>query len=124
MTWQEFDDSFGGTGAIRLGSWSLNPAPADMIECRATIAYADRIMSMSATATGPVGAMTSILHEMGAPVQVVSVHQRQTDDGITAFMLCEHNHRQCWVYGDGATADEANVNALVAGANRLLEPDA
>ncbi|MGX7695304.1 hypothetical protein [Gordonia polyisoprenivorans] len=120
MTWQEFTEVYADTGTIRLGSLSITPAPADMIECRATMAFADRIMSMSATATGPVGAMTSILHDLGAPVSIVSLHQRPTDRGFAAFLLCERDDRQCWAYGDGATGDEANVNALIAGANRLL----
>ncbi|MGW5524748.1 hypothetical protein [Gordonia sp. NPDC003950] len=122
MTWQEFTESYGATGAIRLGSFSVAPAPADMVECRATMAYADRIMSLSATSTGPIGAMTSMLHEMGAHVSILTLHQRPTDDGFASFLLCERDDRQCWAYGDGATGDEANVKALIAGANRLLEP--
>lgn len=121
MTFDEFTDSFGATGTIRLGTWSLAPAPADMVEFRATMAYADRIMSLSATSTGPIGAMTSILHDLGAPVFVVTLHQRPTDNGFAAFLLCERDDRQCWAYGAGATGDEANVNALIAGANQLLE---
>lgn len=122
MTWQQFDDSFGGTGTIRLGTWTMTPAPADMVECHATVAFADRIMSLTATATGPVAAMTSMLYDIGAGVQIVTFHQRQTDDGFHAFLLCERDNRQCWAHGDGTTGDQANVNALVAGANRLLEP--
>ena len=125
MTWQEFTDHFGGTTAsgddtIRLGAWSMTPAPSDMVECRATVAYADRIMSLSATATGPIGAMTSMLYDMGAGVSIVTLHQRQTEAGYAAFLLCERDNRQCWAYGDGSTGDEANVNALVAGANQLM----
>ncbi|MFT4125199.1 MAG: hypothetical protein QM662_03100 [Gordonia sp. (in: high G+C Gram-positive bacteria)] len=119
MTGHEFDTAFGGTGIIKLGAWTVSPAPADMVACQATLAFDDRIVSLSATATGPVGAMTSILHDVGAPVQIISLRQRETDDGITAFLLCERDNRQVWVYGNGTTSDEANVNALVAGANRL-----
>lgn len=121
MSWQEFTDVYAGAGMIRLGSLTITPAPADMVECRATIAFDHRIMSLSAKAPGPVGAMTSILHDMGAHIAIVTLHQRQTDDGFSAFLLCERDNRQCWAYGDGATGDEANVRALVAGANRLLE---
>lgn len=121
MTWQEFTDEYGGSGSIRLGAWSVAPQAADMVECRATIACDDRIMSASATASGPVGAMTSILHDIGAPVQIVQFHQRRTDGHITTILLCENGNRQCWAYGDGTTSDEASLNALVAGANRLRE---
>ncbi|GAA1482104.1 hypothetical protein GCM10009624_25440 [Gordonia sinesedis] len=121
MTWQQFTDEYGTAGAIRLGNWSVAPQASDMIECRATIAFDDRIMSMSATASGPVGAMTSILYDIGAPVQIVQFHQRRADDRITTILLCENDNRQCWAYGDGNTGDEASLNALIAGANRLLE---
>ena len=120
MTWQQFIDEYTATGTIRLGSWSVAPPPGDMVECRATIAYDDRIMSMSATSTGPVGAMTSILHDLGVSVQIVRLHQRRLDDRNVSFLLCEHDRRQCWATGDGETTADANINALIAGANRLL----
>ena len=78
-------------------------------------------MSMTATAAGPVGAMTSILHDLGVSVQIVRLHQRRLDDRNVSFLLCEHDRRQCWATGDGDTTADANINALIAGANRLLE---
>ncbi|MDL9946283.1 hypothetical protein QSJ19_11875 [Gordonia sp. ABSL11-1] len=120
MTWQGFADEYAPTGAIRLGSWSMETAREDLVTCRATIAFSDTIMSVQATASGPIGAMTSILHDIGAPVQIVRLHQREVDGTVTTFLLCENDGRQCWAYGDGATGDEASLNALIAGANRLL----
>ncbi len=121
MSWQGFTDKYTPSGTIRLGSWSVEPDREDMVTCRATIAYADRIMSLQARATGPIGAMTSMLHDIGAPVQIVSLHQREVDGAITMFLLCEDHHHQCWALGNGDTPAEAAVNALVAGANRLLD---
>lgn len=121
MTWQGFTEEYAPNGSIRLGSWTMEPDREDMVTCRATIAFADRIMSLQAQSTGPIGAMTSILHEIGAPVQIVSLHQRHVGDSITTFLLCERDNRQCWAYGNGSTGDEANINALIAGANRLGE---
>lgn len=120
MNQQEFTDAFGPGSTIRLGSWSMESGREDLVTCRATIAYADRIMSLQAQATGPIGAMTSMLNEIGAPVQIVRFHQRELDGMITTFLLCEHDDRQYWAYGNGLTGDEASVNALIAGANRLL----
>ncbi|MET9201094.1 hypothetical protein [Gordonia sp. NPDC003585] len=120
MTFPEFIDHYSPGGSIRLGSWSMEPTHHDLVECRATFALEDRIMSLSAVASGPVGAMTSMLHEIGAPISIVKSHQRVSDGQITAFLLCERDDRQVWALGDGTTCDEANVNALVAGANRLL----
>ncbi|AZG47503.1 hypothetical protein [Gordonia insulae] len=119
MTWQGFTDEYAPTGGIRLGAWSVEAGREDMVTCRATIADADRIVSLQASASGPIGAMTSMLHDIGAPVQIVRLHQRSVDGVITTFLLCERDDRQCWAYGSGDSADEANVNALIAGANRL-----
>ncbi|MGV9859696.1 hypothetical protein ACWDTD_13740 [Gordonia sp. NPDC003425] len=121
MSWQEFIDEYSTSGAIRLGSWSLTPTASDLVECRATIAYADRIMSLTGTASGAMGAMTSILYDIGAAVQILRLHQRETAGTITTFVLCERDRLQRWGCGVGASPDEANINALVAGANRLLE---
>ncbi|MGC4961196.1 hypothetical protein ACPXCG_11960 [Gordonia sp. DT218] len=122
MTWQGFTDEYAPTGAIRLGSFSIETGREDMVTCRATIAFADRIMTLHASAAGPIGAMTSMLHDIGAPIQILSLHQREVGGTVTTFLLCEADDRQCWAYGDGATGDEANVNALIAGANRLRDP--
>lgn len=120
MSMPRFAETFAPTGALRLGSWTMQPSRDDMVTCEATIALDDRIMSLQASASGPIGAMTSMLHEIGAPLQIVTLHQRETDGLITTFLLCEHHDRQFWAYGDGHTSDEASVNAMIAGANRLL----
>ncbi|MGV9712615.1 hypothetical protein ACWDTI_18365 [Gordonia sp. NPDC003424] len=120
MSRQGFNDEYTPRGTIRLGSWTVEPARQDMVTCHATIAFADRIMSLQAQSTGPIGAMTSMLHDIGAPVQIVRLHQREVDGTITTYLLCENDDRQCWACGTGHTGDEANVNALIAGANRLL----
>ncbi|MFW0787738.1 hypothetical protein AAFP35_24850 [Gordonia sp. CPCC 206044] len=120
MTWQGFTDTYAPAGSIRLGSWSVAPGRQDMVVCHATIAFAGRVMSLQAQAAGPIGAMTSMLHDLGAPVQIVSLHQREVDGTITTFLLCERDGRQRWACGDGQTGDEAGINALIAGANRLL----
>ncbi|TYQ11818.1 UNVERIFIED_ORG: hypothetical protein L601_001400001130 [Gordonia westfalica J30] len=120
MSWQHFTDEYACGGAIRLGSWSVAPARQDLVECRATIAIGDRIMSCSAVAAGPLGAMTSILYDLGAPVQILRLHQREVDGAIATFLLCENDGRQAWAFGEGSTGDEANIAALISGANRLL----
>ncbi|MEE3851500.1 hypothetical protein VZC37_14235 [Gordonia sp. LSe1-13] len=120
LSWQDFLEEFAPRGAIRLGTWTSSPNHQDSVTCRATIGLADRIISLQATAAGPIGALTSMLYDLGAPVQIVGLHQYVVDDTVMTFLLCEHDDRQCWAYGTGPTADDANVDALIAGANRLL----
>ncbi|WP_309249737.1 2-isopropylmalate synthase [Gordonia mangrovi] len=119
LSWEDFLDEYAPTGAIRLGTWSVRRARQDMVTCQATFAHTDRIISLQATAAGTIGAMTSMLHDIGAPVQIVGLHQREIAGTVTTFLLCEHDDRRCWAYGTGPTPDESNVRALVAGANRL-----
>ncbi|MFW0789367.1 hypothetical protein [Gordonia sp. CPCC 205333] len=120
MDWNGFTSTFAPEGAIRLGSWATEPAARDQIDCRATLSIDNRILSLHAKASGPIGAMTSMLHDIGAPIQIVSLHQRTSGDQVITFLLCENDDRQCWAAGFGASSDEASINALIAGANRLL----
>ncbi len=119
LSWEGFLAEYAPTGAIRLGTWSTRWDREYLVTCQATIAHADKIMSLQATAAGPIGAMTSMLHDIGAPVQIAGLHQREVAGTVITFLLCEHDDRRCWAYGTGQTADEANVRALIAGANRL-----
>ncbi|GAC67537.1 hypothetical protein [Gordonia soli] len=120
MTFQQLTDEYAPSGSISLGSWIVEPSAQDTVICRATISVGGRDLSLQARATGQMAAMTSMLHEIGAPVQINQFHQRVVDGIITTFLLCEDRGRECWALGDGATGDEANINALVAAANRLL----
>lgn len=72
---ESFTDQYSGDGHIRLAAYSTKPADRDMIDCQATLAVADDLFSLRA-ATGPVGAMTSILHDIGAPVAIVELRQQ------------------------------------------------
>lgn len=120
MDWDGFTTTYAPEGAIRLGSWAAEPAARDQLDCRATISIDDRTMSLHAKASGPISAMTSMLYDIGAPIQIVSLHQRTSGDQVITFLLCENDDRQCWAAGFGASSDEASINALIAGANRLL----
>lgn len=91
MTWKDFTDHYTGDGHIRLDAFHTSPARGDMIDCRATLVVDDDLLSLHATATGPVGAMTSILHDIGAPVAIVELRQRRTDNAFATYLLCEHN---------------------------------
>lgn len=121
MSWRQITDTYGATGVIRLGSWSIETIHSDLVACRATLAVGDRILSLESVATGPIGAMTAILGDLGAPVQIMRFHQRTlVEGGVATFLLCENGGRRTWAAGEGRTAPEAGINALVAGAGRLL----
>jgi hypothetical protein len=120
MSWSVFTDTYAPTaGPIRLGSWSTSPARQDLLDCRATIATADTIRSLSATATGPIGALSDMLYRLGAGVEIVGLHQYDLSGSVATFLLCERNDRRIWSMGDGATGEDSALSALIAAANRL-----
>ena len=97
MTWKAFADTYAPTtGPIRLGNWTASAAPQDLLHCRATIATGDVIRSLSATATGPISALTDMLYRLGAGVEIVSLHQYDFTGGVATFLLCERD-RLCQI---------------------------
>ncbi|MGK9273386.1 2-isopropylmalate synthase [Williamsia muralis] len=120
MTWTAFADTYAPTtGPIRLGNWTASAAPQDLLHCRATIATGDVIRSLSATATGPISALTDMLYRLGAGVEIVSLHQYDFAGGVATFLLCERDDRRTWAMGNGRTGQESALSALIAAANRL-----
>jgi hypothetical protein len=120
MSWTTFSDTYAPTaGPIRLGSWSSSAAPQDLLDCRATIATPDTIRSLSATATGPIAALTDMLYRLGAGVEIVSLHQYDFAGGVATFLLCERDDRRTWSMGSGETGQDSALGALIAAANRL-----
>ncbi|GGB41938.1 2-isopropylmalate synthase [Gordonia jinhuaensis] len=120
MSWQEFTTTYtGSAGPLRLGAWTTRPAASDMVECDATLARGDQIVAMRERAAGPIGALTSMLHRLGASVEVRALHQRETSAGVTTFLLCACEGRLAWSMGSAADAEGSGIRALIAGANRL-----
>ena len=73
MSWERFFATYGRTaGPLRLGQWSCTDAdrPARRLgpqarNFRAVIAFGDRISTSTAAASGPVAALTAMLHDRG-----------------------------------------------------------
>ncbi|WP_301546844.1 hypothetical protein [Gordonia sp. X0973] len=119
MSDEEFTQSLAHAGTIRLHAWSATPADGDRLDCRATIAVDDRDHSVAARATGQLGALTSMLYDIGAGVEIRQFHQRHDGGGFTTILLCGNDIGEKWAIGTGMSGDEANRNALIAGANLL-----
>jgi hypothetical protein len=119
MGWAEFERAYTGSAAIRLGGWRIADRTDDQIELSATIATGDRITPMSVTATGPLAALTGMLHEIGAAVEIVALHQQSTSDGYYTFIHADRDDRREWAMGRGDDAVESAMQALIAAANLL-----
>lgn len=120
MTWTAFTDRFSPTtGPLRLGSWTGTKSTGCKIEFDATFGIDDTIIACAATTYGPIEALTSMLHDAGFRLEILSFHQQIIGDETATFILAEHDGRREWSMGMAADADLSSIRALVAGANLL-----
>lgn len=116
---QTFSDVYSPSGPLQLDTWSARSAPHDLVQFSATLDLAGDTHELSSQAAGLIGAMTAVLHDIGISLEIARLHQRDSDNEVFIFLLCRADNREYWAYGAGRSGDEAGVNALVAGANRL-----
>lgn len=113
-------------GPVRLRQWECTDAqrPASRLgpqprHYRATIAVGDRISTSSATGSGPVAALTEMLHTRGIPVELLRFHQLDSEAGVTTFVRGSDGAHAEWAMGVAADATESALSAVVACVNRL-----
>ncbi|SIR94133.1 2-isopropylmalate synthase [Williamsia sterculiae] len=121
LSWESFAAVYRASGPYRLGSWSATAGPDDLCDYRATLGCGDEIVAVDERASGPIAAMSAILHRIGVGLDIVALHQRTTIDGVITFLGCERNGRRLWSMGQGADSAAASVDALIAGVNRFAQ---
>ncbi|QCQ92883.1 alpha-isopropylmalate synthase regulatory domain-containing protein [Rhodococcus sp. SGAir0479] len=120
LSWTEFAQRFGPTGGpVRLGSWDCTGLRAGRSTYTATLAIGDTITSASATATGPIAALTSMLYDAGFQLEILSFHQQRTSAGTATFILAEHDGERRWAMAIGEDCISSSLSAIIAGANLL-----
>ncbi|RVW01921.1 2-isopropylmalate synthase [Rhodococcus xishaensis] len=120
LSWAEFAQRFSPTGGpVRLGSWESTDLGAGRSAYTATLALGDSITSASATATGPIAALTSMLYDAGFQLEILSFHQQRTSGGIATFVLCDHDGDRRWAMAIGDDCILSSLSAIIAGANLL-----
>ena len=114
------------TGPLRLGSWECTDAdrPATQLgpqprNYRATIAVGDRISTSTASAAGPVGALTAMLHDHGVAVEISKFHQTQAGDDVATFIRGSDGLGATWAMGVAEDSTQSALRAIIACANRL-----
>ncbi|OMC23641.1 homocitrate synthase [Mycobacterium colombiense] len=128
MSWAGFVATYGRTaGPLRLGDWQcaddgraatrLGPQPRDY---RAVIAVGDRISTFTAAASGPIAALTAMLHERGITVEVVKFHQMRSATGSATFIRGSDGVRTEWAMGWADDPTQSALRAVIACANRLF----
>ena len=127
MSWSTFTATYApSAGPLRLGHWECTdterpatrwgPQPQTF---RATLALGDRIENATATATGPVAALTAMLYEHGVAVEMLRFHQLRSDDTTATFIQGSDGCRAEWAMGCSEDPTQSALSAVIACANRL-----
>ncbi|WP_045821640.1 hypothetical protein [Williamsia herbipolensis] len=119
LDWRDFCAGHAVSGSIRLGTWSAVAAHDDLVDFRATLAVGDRICAVDATAVGPLGAATAMLHSLGVAIEITGLHQQSVCGDTVTFVECDIDGRRAWGMGIAADPALAGVGAMIAAANRL-----
>jgi hypothetical protein len=127
MSWGTFTATYcPSTWPLRLGHWECTDAerPASRLgpqarNFRATLGFGDRIETATATATGPVAALTAMLHDHGMAVEMLRFHQLRSDETTATFIQGTDGCRAEWAMGWSENPTESALSAVIACANRL-----
>jgi hypothetical protein len=128
MSWEAFVATYGRTaGPLRLGHWSCTDAerPAGRLgpqarNFRAMIAVGDHISTSTAAASGPIAALTEMLHERGITVEMLRFHQIRCGADTATFIRGSDGVRAEWAMGLSDDPTLSALRAVIACANRLL----
>lgn len=128
LSWSDFSASYGPCGGpLRLGQWAgddderLVAARGPQLRIfRGVLAFGDRIGTATATASGPVAALTAMLYERGMPVEVLKFHQLSSGAQTATFILAGDGTRIQWSMCVAEDSTLSALRALITCANRLL----
>ena len=123
MSWSTFTSTYApSAGPLRLGRWHCTDRPASPLGTRtfqATLALGDRIETATATATGPVAALTAMLHDHGIAVEMLRFHQLRSDETVATFIQGSDGCLAEWAMGWSEDPTQSALCAVIACANRL-----
>ena len=127
MSWETFVATYGhSAGPIRLGHFACTDTerPAGRLgpqarNYRATIAVGDQLSTCTAAASGPIAALTAMLHERGITMETLRFHQLRSGSGTTTFIHGSNGIRAEWAMGSSEESTQAALRAVIACANRL-----
>jgi hypothetical protein len=125
MSWSTFTATYApGSGPLRLGQWHC--ADTGRFATRlgprtfqATLALGNRIETATATANGPIAALTAMLHERGVAVEMLQFHQLQSHNTTATFVQGTDGARAAWAMGCSEDSTQSALSAVIACANRL-----
>ena len=114
------------SGPVRLGHWQCTDVdrPASRLgpqarNYQATMAVGDRIGTSTAAASGPVSALTAMLHERGVSLEIDAFHQLPAVGGTATFIRGADGVGAAWAMGWSDDATQSALRAVIACSNRL-----
>ena len=128
MSWESFLATYGHTaGPLRLGHWACTDTerPAGRLgpqarNFRATIAVGDRLSTSTAAASGPIAALTAMLHDRGITLETLRFHQMRSAGDTVTLIRGTNGIRAEWAMGWSEDPTQSALRAVIACANRLL----
>ena len=128
MSFEAFHDKYASSsGPLRLGQWQCTDAdrPSTRLgpqarNFQATLAVGDRIGTSSASACGPVAALTAMLYDRGIAVEMTAFHQVPAGEHTATFVRVCDGTRSQWAMGWSDDPTQSALRAVIACANRLL----
>jgi hypothetical protein len=128
MSWEDFVATYGHTaGPLRLRHWACTDTerPAGRLgpqarNFRAVIAVGDHISTSTAAASGPIAAVTAMLHDRGITVETLTFHQMRSGETTATFIRGSNGIRAEWAMGWSEDPTQSALRAMIACANRLL----
>ena len=128
MSWEGFVATYGhAAGPLRLGHWTCTDTerPAGRLgpqarNFRAMIAVGDHIGTSTAAASGPIAALTAMLHERGITVETLRFHQVRSGAVTVTFIRGSDGVRAEWAMGVSEDPIQSALRAVISCANRLV----
>ncbi|OBF21196.1 hypothetical protein [Mycobacterium sp. ACS4331] len=116
MSWDAVLTTFAAcSGPVRLGGWERAAAG----EFKATLSIGDRVCTATASAVGPIGALTAMLYEHGVAFETLEFHQLHAGENTATFVRGGNGAAEEWALGWSADATQSALTAILACANRL-----
>ena len=127
MSWDSFVATYAHTtGPLRLGHWECTDTERpqgrlgpQVRNFRGMIAVGDSISTSTAAASGPIAALTAMLHERGITVETLSFHQMRSEEYTATFIRGSDGVRAEWAMGWSTDPTQSALRAMIACANRL-----
>lgn len=127
MSSDAFQNTYAPTsGPLRLGQWECTDAECSATRLgtrprnyQATIAIGDRISTSTASASGPLSALTAMLYDRGIAVEMLKFHQVPAGDAVATFIRGTDGVHDEWGMGLSDDPTQSALRAVIACANRL-----